>query len=162
MAEMTVEQLADRLRSVRTSLLKAMEGLSDGDMERQVETDGWRSIKDVILHLATGERGMLTVARRCLAGEHFSYEGFDLNRWNERQVEKKRGLSVAEALNELQAVRDDSLSTLQELTPEQLQTPAAHPVWGDVTVGQLFRIMSIHDELHRQDIEQLRAAGTSQ
>lgn len=156
MAEMTVEQLTDRLKSIRTNLVRAIEGLSDDDIAREVGTDGWRSIKDIILHLSTSEHGMLVVAKRCLAGKMVSYEGFDLDRWNERQVEKKRHLSVSQALAELQAVREDGLNTLQGLTPEQLRTPAAHPFWGDVTVGQLFRIMSIHDELHRRDIEQLR------
>ena len=162
MAEMTVEQLTDKLKSVRVNLLKSIEGLPDDDITQEIGTNGWKSIKDIILHLASGERGMLTVARQCLAGQRVSYEGFDLDRWNERQVEKKRHLSVAEALAELQAVREDSLTTLRELTPEQLRMPAAHPFWGDVTVGQLFRIMSIHDELHRRDVEQIRAVGSSQ
>jgi hypothetical protein len=102
---------------------------------------------------------MLTVAQRCAAGgEPPSYAGFDLDRWNLRQVEKVKALTPAEALAQFHAVRQETMATLDNLTGDQLARPASHPVFGQVTVGDLFRIMAFHEQMHRHDIAKMRVA----
>jgi hypothetical protein len=160
MAAMSKDRLLDRLQDASHEFADAVYGLTQEQMGYIFEgSDGWTSVGDVVRHLIGAERGMLTVARRCAAGEEPpGYEGFDLDRWNARQVEKLRALTPAQALDKLQAVRQETLSTLVDLTDEQIALPASHPFWGSVTVGELFRIIAIHQEMHRKDVVKMRGS----
>ena len=158
MSKLDKEGLKEKLAAKREALLVAIEGLSEEEMGRRFEeVDGWPSIGDALRHLAGAERGMLTVAQRCVQGKPLpDYTGFDLDRWNARQVEKRAAQSVAQALDELQASRAELLVFLDSLIEAQLIIPARHPAFGDVTVGQLLRIIALHEGMHRQDVQKLR------
>lgn len=156
-----VEELITKLNKERERLLKALEGVDATLAARRFEgTEGWTSIHDAIRHVASAEASMLTVAERTVAGTYQRIEGFDLNRFNARQVEKRAQQTWEESLAELNDVRQRSLAALETWTDEQLALPAFHPVWGEVDVAGLFRIIAIHDGLHRKDIETLRVPQT--
>ena len=128
-----VEELLTKLNKERERLLAALEGVDEVLAAHRFEgTEGWTSIHDAVRHVASAEASMLTVAERTVAGTYQRIEGFDLNRFNARQVEKR--------------------------ADEQLGLPTFHPVWGEVDVAGLLRIIAIHDGLHRKDIETLRAS----
>ena len=153
-----VEELVAKLNKERERLLAALEGVDATLAARRFEgTEGWTSIHDAVRHVASAEASMLTVAERTVAGTYQRIEGFDLNRFNARQVEKRAQQTWEESLAELNQVRSKSLAALETWTDEQLALPTFHPVWGDVDVAGLFRIIAIHDGLHRKDIETLRA-----
>jgi hypothetical protein len=158
MPELSKAALLKRLDDEHAALAATVAGLTEEQMAHRFEgSDGWTSVEDVVKHLASGERGMLTVAQRCAAGgEPPSYAGFDLDRWNIRQVEKLKTLTPAEALAQYDAVRQQAKVTLESLSEDQLARPASHPVFGQVTVGGLFRIMAIHEQMHRRDIVRMR------
>jgi hypothetical protein len=152
-------ELRAKLTTERERLMEALAGV-DGELAaRRFEgTDGWTSIHDTLRHVASAEASMMIVAARTVDGTFKPVEGFDLNRFNARQVEKRASLSWDDSLDELQTVRTKTLNLLDEWTDEQLAMPTVHPVWGDTTVGGLFRIIAIHDTLHRKDVETLKAA----
>ncbi len=154
MPELTTSLLSKRLHDAHQALHATIQGLTEEQMSYIFKgTEGWTSVGDILKHLLSGERGMLTVVQRCLAGgEPPSYEGFDLDRYNRRQVEKLQALTPAEAIAQYDTVRRETLAVLDSLTEEQLKIPAGHPIYDCATVGELFRIMGIHEEMHRGDI----------
>ena len=154
-----VEELIDKLNKERERLLAVLEGVDAALAGRRFEgTEGWTSIHDTVRHVASAEASMLTVAERTVAGTYQRIEGFDLNRFNARQVEKRAQQSWEESLAELKEVRTRTLAALETWTDEQLALPTFHPVWREIDVAGLFRIIAIHDGLHRKDIETLRAS----
>lgn len=154
MANLDKQSLINKLNEEHEKFLALVEDLDEDQMARRaVDVDGWASIADVVKHLAGSEQGMLTVAQRCAAGQPLpSYEGFDLDYYNRRQVEKRRELSPAQALAQYNDHRQRTLETLESLTEEQMGSRAGHPTFGDVTVGQIFRIMALHEAMHRKDV----------
>ena len=161
--EAGAEELVERLTKERERLMAALEGVDPMMADRRIEgTDGWTTIHDAMRHVASAESSMLTVARRTVEGTYKKIDDFDLNRYNARQVEKRQAQTWQETLAELQAARQDSLDALAALTEEQLALPTHHPVWGETTVGGLFRIIAIHDSLHRKDVETLKAGTVAQ
>jgi hypothetical protein len=153
------EELAQKLNHERARLLTALEGV-DADLaaRRAQGTEGWSSIQDAMKHVASAEASMVVIAQRTLAGTHKRVDDFDLNRFNARQVEKRGAQTWDETLAELHAARAASLAALAEWSDEQLALSTHHPVWGDTDIGGLFRIIAIHDSLHRKDVEMLRQA----
>ncbi len=154
-----VQELEEKLNQERERLMAALEGITDEMASRRVEgVDGWTTIHDAMRHVASAEQGMVTVAERTVAGTYQPVPDFDLNRYNARQVEKRQAQSWPDTLAELTSVRANTLKVLHGWSEAQLNLPTVHPVWGDTTVGGLFRIIAIHDSLHRKDVETLRAA----
>lgn len=154
-----VDELKAKLSQERAKLLDALEGVDANLAARRFEgTDGWTSIHDTLRHVASAEASMMIVAERTVEGTFKPVEGFDLNRFNARQVEKRSSQTWTESLAEFHTVRAQTLALLDGWTDAQLALPTVHPVWGDTTVGGLFRIIAIHDTLHRKDIESLKAA----
>ena len=154
-----VQELEEKLNHERERLMAALEGITDEMASRRVEgVDGWTTIHDAMRHVASAEQSMVTVAERTVAGTYQPVPDFDLNRFNARQVEKRQAQSWPDTLAEMASVRVHTLKVLHGWGEEQLGLPTVHPVWGDTTVGGLFRIIAIHDSLHRKDVETLRAA----
>lgn len=152
------DELIAKLNQERERLMAALDGVDAEMAARVIEgTDGWTSIHDAMKHVASAERSMLTVAERTIAGTYKAIPDFDVNRYNARQVEKRQGQTWEETLAELRQSREASLAALEQWGDEQLNLPTTHPVWGDTTVGGLFRIIAIHDSLHRKDVEKLRS-----
>ncbi|MFQ6058123.1 MAG: DinB family protein [Anaerolineae bacterium] len=157
MPELDKQGLRQKLTAEREALLASLAGLSEAKLDQRFEdVEGWTSVGDILRHLAGAERGMLTVAQRCARGKPPpDYTGFDLDRYNARQVEKRAAQSVAQTLDEMAASRAELLNFLDGLTEAQLAMPARHPIFGDVTVGQLLRIIASHEGMHRKDIRKL-------
>ena len=153
------QELEEKLNQERARLMAALEGITDEMASRRVEgVDGWTTIHDAMRHVASAEQSMIVVAERTVAGTYQPAPDFDLNRFNARQVEKRQAQSWEDTLKELANVRANTLTVLHGWDEEQLNLPTVHPVWGDTTVGGLFRIIAIHDSLHRKDVETLRGA----
>ena len=102
-------------------------------------------------HLAGAERGLQGTVQRFLAGQPLP-EGFSLDYWNQRQVEKQKERSVADLLAGLQASRVDTLALLDSLSDEQLAVRGLHPAGFETSVGGIFRVMAMHELDHGQEI----------
>ncbi|MFN8472572.1 MAG: DinB family protein [Anaerolineae bacterium] len=153
------QELEEKLNHERARLMAELEGITEDMASRRVEgVDGWTTIHDAMRHVASAEQSMVTVAERTVAGTYQPVPDFDLNRFNARQVEKRQAQTWQDTLNELANVRANTLKVLEGWNEDQLNLPTVHPVWGDTTVGGLFRIIAIHDSLHRKDVETLHAA----
>lgn len=153
----SADELAAKLSYERDRLRTALDGV-DADMAaRRIEgVDGWTSIHDAMKHVASAEQSMMVVVQRTLDGTYQRVEDFDLNRFNARQVEKRAHHAWSDTLAELERVRVRTLATLAGLSEEQLAIPTFHPVWGEVDIAGMFRIVAIHDGLHRKDVESLK------
>ncbi|MFN8485337.1 MAG: DinB family protein [Anaerolineae bacterium] len=153
------QALEEKLNHERARLIAELDGITEDMASRRVEgVDGWTTIHDAMRHVASAEQSMIVVAERTVAGTYQPAPDFDLNRFNARQVEKRQAQSWEDTLKELANVRANTLTVLHGWDEEQLNLPTVHPVWGDTTVGGLFRIIAIHDSLHRKDVETLRGA----
>ena len=82
--------------------------------------------------------------------------GFDLDAWNVAQVAKRDNWSPEEILSDLRGAHEETLAFLDGIDPEELAVTGTHPALGEVSVGQVLRIIALHDGMHRRDIARLR------
>lgn len=144
-------KIVNALDAARAELLAVLDGLGDGDWQRPTACQGW-SIKDVVAHLAIGDAGNMVIVRRILNGEEGAVAGFDVDRYNQRQVEKRRDRSPRELHGDLAAGRRELVALLDELSDEQLSV-AGHRTTGEPTTveGVFYRLVE-HDRMHAQHI----------
>jgi len=104
-------ELLDDLAAGRTELLSAIEGLSEEQMICPGVVGEW-SVRDTLAHIAAWDKETRTVIQAFVTQEDpvFDYKisgqrGFA--RWNAREVEKRRDLSGAQILAEMEEARQD-------------------------------------------------------
>ena len=116
----------------------------------------WNAFQ-VVCHLAHNEaddwvpRIELVLAK----GTSEPFRPFD----REAGFAKYQGWSIARLLDELQALREESLRTIDglRLTPEQTRLEGRHPLLGPVTIEQLLAGWICHDLTHIHQIARILA-----
>jgi hypothetical protein len=63
---------------------------------------------------------------------------------------------VDQVLTDLGAGQRATFEFVDELDAEELTITGSHPALGEMNVGQVVRVIGMHDGLHRRDLLQLR------
>lgn len=132
-----------------------LQSLTEQDMQVSVYTDGdqtW-TVRDLIGHLADGERGNLGQVQRLLAGEQTVPEDFDLDRWNRSAVRKSAANQPAEHLRSIEEHFNQSLEFLEGLRDEDLDRVGRHSSLQMLTAEGFLRRMVDHRAEHVADIQ---------
>jgi hypothetical protein len=157
-----VESLLHRLVTARARLFAAIGGLELAEFTRPFDDD-W-SAKDILAHLAAAEDLNVKFAKlmvsqerpdqlREFAADCPDFAGpFSLDAFNAYLTAKLKGKSLEEVLIGLDETRARTLAWVETLTPDHLECGGQHAVWGDQTVGDMLRILALHDRLHTNDI----------
>jgi uncharacterized protein (TIGR03083 family) len=143
--------LRQRITAGRAALDAAIERLGDEEWDRSTTNPEWTG-RDLLTHLAIAEPGLLARMRRILEGTSQLPPGFDLNIYNQRQVGKRKGETVAALRSALGESRGQVLAFLDGLTDEQLDVRGWHASGREVTVANMFEILADHETSHAQDI----------
>ncbi len=145
------ETLKAALAAGRTALLSAVGQLSAEDWDRPTDNPAWTA-RDLLIHLAVAEPGLLTRMSLFLEGRSQLPEGFDLNVWNNRQVARRRGASVESLLASLAESRQKVLAFLDEIADEQLDVRGFHASGRELSVAEMVEIIGQHEQTHARDI----------
>lgn len=158
--EALLERLGDRdpveeLAALFERLPAALEGLTEEELGRP-EADGKWSILEVICHLADTELTQAWRIRRVLTEENPTLEPMDQDVWAERLGYGDRDL--AEALDQLRALRLANLRLVERLPPEALERASHHPERGSESLRTILALVAGHDAVHLDQIRRIREA----
>lgn len=150
------QELLGDLDAARTALLSAIEGLSEQEMVYSGVVGEW-SVKDTLAHIAAWDQETRAVIYAFVTQDDpvFDYKisgkrGFA--KWNAREVEKRRELSVAQILTEMEEARRELVDLVQGLTEEQLSRRAIPPWRYPTTARRNLEIQAKHDQEHAEQI----------
>ena len=134
--------------------LAAMEHLvqaagSEG-LTRPTSNPRW-TVRDTFAHLAASGRGLLATVERFLAGNDLP-EGFSLDYWNERQVQKRAQASVEVLVEEVRAAHARAKAMLARLSDEDLAVRGTHPAGSEISVAGVFHLIAQHELAHLADV----------
>jgi uncharacterized protein (TIGR03083 family) len=145
-----IQRIIAQLAEARAYLVSVAEQIGPEQVLASSENPAW-NVHDLLAHLAGAERGLQGTVQRFLDGQPLP-DGFSLDYWNQRQVEKQKERSVADLLASLAASRVDTLALLDSLSEEQLAVRGMHPAGFETSVGGIFRVMAMHEMDHGQEI----------
>jgi uncharacterized damage-inducible protein DinB len=149
-----IRQIGDKMTSARGKLLTAVEGLDEAAWDWQPGDGRW-SVRLTLAHVGSAHWSHLEVARSLVAGETIDLPGFELDEWNESRVAERADWSHPKILADLKAAQDATLALMAGLDAKDLETRGVHPALGEVSAGQVLRVIALHDSLHRRDILKL-------
>ena len=143
----------DHLIHTREELLEVIGQMETADWERPVQaTEGGWTVKQVLLHLATSESGQINAGRAIAAGRPTVPDDFDLNRYNNRQVEKNKDKQPPEILFSMAESRQKLLAFLDEVSAEDLDKHGKHGRGDVISLEQLFYRIGGHEAEHTAEI----------
>ena len=149
------DKLRSHMESRNAETWPFLEGLTESDMPVEVyssEENTW-TVKDLLGHLADGERGNLGQAQRLVAGEQTVPAGFDLDRWNRGAVRRAAKSSTAELLEVISESYSNALDFLDALDESDLDKSGLHSSLETMTTEGFLRRMVDHRHEHVTDMQ---------
>lgn len=150
-----IQKIESRLTAARSKLLAAVDGLDQAQWDWRPDDECW-SVRLTLAHVGAAQWSHLQWARRVAAGETVEIPGFDLDAWNQAAVAKRAEWPLEQVLADLDAAQQATFDFLAGLDAKGLAATGSHPALGEMSVGQVLRVIGLHDNLHRRDVVQLR------
>ena len=147
-------ELAAKLKEEGERMAQFFSSLSDDQWTNEVYTEGttW-SIRNVLSHLVTSERGLIKLFERIRTSGEGSSEDFSIDRYNAAQQEKTKDLPPAELLEQYKQVRAESVAWVSGLKDEELEIQGRHPFLGETVIREMIKMLYIHNQLHYRDVK---------
>ncbi|HEY8475748.1 MAG TPA: maleylpyruvate isomerase family mycothiol-dependent enzyme [Chloroflexota bacterium] len=144
------EALRRALLAAQERFLDVVRGLGPDDLALPTENPDW-TVHDVLAHLASAERGLLTTIERVRRGEPVP-PGYSADEWNARQVSKRRTLPLSDLLAEQAAGRVATVRALEDLPEAELRLVGQHISGEVLSVEALFARIASHQDEHLAQI----------
>jgi uncharacterized damage-inducible protein DinB len=144
----------DALTRTREDLLQLVGQLQPDDWYKPVQTtDGGWTAKQMLLHIATSETGQTSTGRAIAADQPTVPDDFDLNRYNNRQIEKNKDKQPPEILLGMAEGRQKLLTFLEEVPEDALDKRGKHARGDIISLEHLFRRIAEHEAEHTAQIK---------
>jgi hypothetical protein len=147
------EQLARRLTESGEGAAAYFQSLSPAQWQVRVYSgDAPWTVRDLLAHFVSAERGYLRYLRGALAGDGGVPEDFDIDSFNAAEIPRWRQLPVEELLREFRLARHGMADLTLGLTPDDLERLAHHPWFGLRPIAWYLQLCYNHNSMHLRDI----------
>ena len=128
--------------------------LTDDQWDKEVYTEGttW-SIRNVLSHYVTSERGLVQLFERIRATGEGAADDFSIDRYNASQQENTKDLVPADLLEQYKQVRAESIRWVGGLKDEELDIQGRHPFLGETVIREMVKMLYLHNQLHYRDVK---------
>lgn len=142
-------EIAKKLNDSRQQLMLFFEGLDEAGWETAVyDEDTTWTITDILRHLADSERGMTGMMMQWQQGKDPVPADFDLERWNNRVIQKAAEKTADQLLEEMRAHRIDLLSFIDTLRDEDWETKGRHASLRIMSIEEVCHLIADHEMDH--------------
>lgn len=158
---------------IRRKTWETIEGLTDEQLNRKIDEKTW-SIMQVLEHLFLFERGILWQFKRCLEEpEDSPAEQKDISRTLDRSIHvtppdplipSDEFRTRAEMEEKLASARERMRAWLDSLEDKSIlhRRSFRHPTYGPVSIYQWVELISIHEQRHLMQIQDIKQAVLQQ
>jgi len=151
-----LNELAEKLKSEGERFSSLFAGLTDEQWASEVYTEGetW-TIRNVLAHFVTSERGLLKLFERIRTTGEGSSEDFSIDRYNAAQQQRTKELAPQELLEQYKAIRSDAIAWTLSLSEDELEKQGRHPFLGMTTIREMLKMLYIHNLTHYRDMKKV-------
>ena len=152
-------EIVKKLNDERQSLILFFEQLEDSEWETAVyhEETEW-TITDILRHLVDSERGMTGMMAQWQQGNNPVPPDFDLERWNNRAIQKRADKGPEELLADLRANRIDLLSFIDALRDDDWEKQGRHGSLRIMSIEEVCHLIADHELSHLHVMKEALAA----
>ncbi len=149
----SIERTLEIIERTPGVLRVLLQGLSDDWILHNEGGESWTPY-DVVGHLVHGERThWMARIKKCLSTDDKAFVKFE----RLAMFEESKGKSLAQLLDEFEALRRTNISEFKELhlSSAQLDSIGIHPTFGEVRLHQLIATWAAHDLAHINQISRV-------
>jgi len=152
----SADYLAQRLENGAEKTISFFEALTPDQWGITIYTDGasW-TVQQVLAHFVSTEMSIVRLIQNILSGGGGVPEKFNIDTYNERKVSELQGASPEKLLAEFNRSRQSTISLVAGLSPEDLSRQGRHPWLGMTEVGEIIKLLYLHNQIHQRDIRRL-------
>jgi uncharacterized damage-inducible protein DinB len=149
-----VAELAGKLKTEGERMAAFFAELAGDQWDKEVYTEGttW-SIRNVLSHFVTSERGLIRLFERIRTSGEGSSADFSIDRYNAAQQEKTKDLAPAELLEQYKQTRAESIEWVSGLKEEELDIKGRHPFLGETVIREMIKMLYLHNQMHYRDMK---------
>ena len=151
-----VTELAEKLKSEGAKVVSIFGGLKDDQWNTEVYTEGatW-TIRNVLSHFVTSERGLLKLFERIRQTGEGASEDFSIDRYNAAMQARTQEFTPQELLEQYKTSRAESVAWVSSLTKDDLEKQGRHPFLGVTTIREMIKMLYIHNLTHYRDMKKV-------
>jgi uncharacterized damage-inducible protein DinB len=151
-----VNELARKLKSEGEKMLTIFSNLHDDQWSQEVYTEGttW-TIRNVLAHFVTSERGLVKLFEQILQGGAGSSDDFSIDRYNAAMQERTKELSPQDLLEQYRQVRTNTVAWISGLQESDLDITGRHPFMGQTQLREMLKMLYIHNLTHYRDLKKV-------
>lgn len=155
MADKKVE-IVEKLNDTRQQLMAFLDGLDDVGWETAVygEDATW-TITDILRHLADSERGMTGMMMQWQQGKDPIPPDFDLERWNNRVIQKAAEKTAEQLLADMQENRTNLLNYISTLQDEDWLKRGRHASLRIMSIEEVCHLIANHEMDHLRVMQEV-------
>jgi hypothetical protein len=129
------------------------EAIQADDWYQQVYTEGanW-SVYQILAHFVSTEASIVRLMKFVLQGNPGVPENFDIDAYNEKEVNCFAKLPNDMILQRFMERRGETIQFVKDLTDADLATEGRHPWLGITSIEQMIKLMYRHNQIHQRDI----------
>ena len=148
--------LSLKLQLEGDKLISFFNSLTDEEFSKEIYSDGelWK-IKDVLAHLVSAEKNFLELFKNIKSIGGGSPEGFEINRFNNSQVKAMKTYKTSDLLTSFLKARSKMSEWVAQLNIEDLEIKGIHPAMGEVKLGEMIKMVYLHNIMHQRDIKEI-------
>ena len=157
-----IQRIKAELAASRQYLNRVLDQVGDR-WNTQVYSDGaaW-TVGQLAVHLAISDRGQTNVVQGIAEGREVVPADFDLERYNQRSVEKRADMTPEQARREMAASREQLNAWLDTLDESALEKEGRHASLRILSVEHLLlEMMALHERDHAGDIARVLGIDVS-
>jgi len=154
----TPSSLAAKLQTEGEKVRAFFAALEPHDWQSTVyaEDSAWTP-RSILAHLITAERSFLKLFENVRQGSGGVSEEFSIDRFNASQQAKMSARTPADLLPQFVAIRAEMVAYVAALSGADLNVSGRHPALGMSTLGEMIKMLYIHNNMHLRDIKRALA-----
>lgn len=147
-----LELRAEELNAHFETFSAFLSNLESADWDRAVGAEKYTA-RQTAAHFAGAAKSMTAMGKNWVAGKDTALRpDFDLSFFNARQQEKRSQMTNAELLAEWQDAQRGVVAFMDTLTAEHLELRGEHPSAGNVSLRELFQVITTHEADHMAQV----------
>lgn len=142
----------DQIAALPSALAAAVAGLSDAQLDQQVEADPW-TIRQIVHHIADSHMNAFIRMKLLLSEEYPTLRPYDQDAWS--LLPDNCSMPLAATLALLQALHERWAYMLERLDEGAWARSGFHPDSGTVTLDSLLRSYAEHGQDHIAQLKRI-------
>jgi hypothetical protein len=149
-----INELTEKLKSEGDRFVSIFSGFTDDQWNQEVYTEGttW-TIRNVLSHFITSERGLLKLFERIRQGGEGAPDDFSIDRYNAAMQARMKEATPQELIEQYKEVRASAIHWVSGLAESELEITGRHPYLGDTTIRDMIKMLYIHNLDHYRDMK---------